>query len=133
MFFQKTPFLTFEWLGALFVIAPLDCVAHGRHDCCFYCDVTAALWLVGSADKRTDTKVVCCVCDVEVEEGKKKSCSVKRTARESSLRCAAEIKKGRKAEEKAEKKGRAWRDWRWGTFGEVETGDPAIEIVVLVF
>jgi len=37
-------------------------------------------------------------------EGEKKSCSVKRTARESSLRCAAEIKKGEKAEEKAEKK-----------------------------
>lgn len=33
VFFQKTPFLTFERLGALFVIAPLDCVAHGRHDC----------------------------------------------------------------------------------------------------
>lgn len=30
--FQETPFLTFEWLGALFVVAPLDCVAHRRHD-----------------------------------------------------------------------------------------------------
>jgi hypothetical protein len=32
VFFQETPFLTFEWLGALFVVAPLDCVAHRRHD-----------------------------------------------------------------------------------------------------
>lgn len=43
VFFQKTPFLTFERLGALSVIAPLYGVAHGRHDCCFYCDVTATL------------------------------------------------------------------------------------------
>lgn len=58
-------------------------------------------------------------CDVKVEEGKK-SCSVKRTARESSLRCAAEIKKGEKAEEKAEKKGWAWRDWRWGFLAKLK-------------
>jgi hypothetical protein len=30
--FQETPFLTLKGLGALFVVAPLDCVAHGRHD-----------------------------------------------------------------------------------------------------
>lgn len=30
--FQETPFLTLKRLGALFVVAPLDCVAHGRHD-----------------------------------------------------------------------------------------------------
>jgi hypothetical protein len=32
VFFEKTPFLTFEWLGALFVVAPLDGIAHRRHD-----------------------------------------------------------------------------------------------------
>jgi hypothetical protein len=32
VFFQQTPFLTFEWLGALFVVAPLDGIAHRRHD-----------------------------------------------------------------------------------------------------
>lgn len=32
MLFQETPFLTLKRLGALFVVAPLDCVAHGRHD-----------------------------------------------------------------------------------------------------
>lgn len=56
VFFQKTPFLTFERLGALFVIAPLDCVAHGRHDCCFYCDMTVALWPIDSAIRRVDLK-----------------------------------------------------------------------------
>jgi hypothetical protein len=39
---QKTPFLAFKRLGALFVIAPLDGIAHRRHDggvdlCLFPC------------------------------------------------------------------------------------------------
>jgi len=29
--FENTPFLTFEGLSALFVITPLDGIAHGRH------------------------------------------------------------------------------------------------------
>jgi hypothetical protein len=32
VFLEKTPFLAFEWLGALFVVAPLDGIAHRRHD-----------------------------------------------------------------------------------------------------
>jgi hypothetical protein len=32
VFFEETPFLTFEWLGALFVVAPLDGITHRRHD-----------------------------------------------------------------------------------------------------
>lgn len=32
MLFEDTPSLSFFGLGALFVVAPLDGVAHGRHD-----------------------------------------------------------------------------------------------------
>jgi hypothetical protein len=34
---QKTPFLAFKRLGALFVIAPLDGIAHRRHDGLSFC------------------------------------------------------------------------------------------------
>ena len=31
MLFQDTPFFPFSWLGSLFVVAPLNSIAHGGH------------------------------------------------------------------------------------------------------
>lgn len=57
--FQKTPFLTFEWLGALFVVAPLDCVAHGRHDGeWWFLLLSAAMRGVGSSNDSGGCKKV---------------------------------------------------------------------------